>query len=35
MELAFDQPSTGERVELKAAYPDDLKRALALLSSKS
>jgi len=35
MELAFDQPSTGERVELKAAYPDDLKRALALLASKS
>lgn len=35
MELAFDQPSTGQRVELEAPYPDDLKRALALLGSKS
>lgn len=35
MELAFDQPSTGERVKLEAPYPDDLKRALALLGSKS
>jgi 23S rRNA pseudouridine1911/1915/1917 synthase len=35
MELAFDQPSTGERVKFEAPYPDDLKRALALLGSKS
>ena len=35
MALAFDQPSTGERVKLEAPYPDDLKRALALLGSKS
>lgn len=35
IELAFDQPSTGERVKLEAPYPDDLKRALALLGSKS
>ena len=35
IELAFDQPSTGERVMLKAEYPGDLKRALELLASKS
>ena len=35
IELAFDQPSTGERITLKTEYPGDLKRALELLASKS
>lgn len=33
IELSFDQPSTGERVTLRAEYPEDLKRALALLAA--
>ncbi|MFM1788813.1 MAG: hypothetical protein RLZZ12_162 [Actinomycetota bacterium] len=33
LELSFDQPSTGERVTLKCEYPNDLKRALAILAS--
>lgn len=33
MELAFDQPSSHERITLAAPYPDDLKRALELAAS--
>lgn len=35
IELSFDQPSTGERITLGSEYPEDLKRALALLGSQS
>ena len=31
MRLAFDHPSTGERLELSSAYPADLDSALTIL----